>query len=321
MKESGAEISEVDFTPFYDVAGMLYDGAWVAERYTVVEALMRNAPETIHPVTRQIVEKAETQSAADAFRDFYRLQELKRLAEPHLETIDCLCVPTIPTFYSTADLEADPITPNANLGTYTNFVNLLDLCGIAVPTEPRGDGRPGSVTLLARSGKDALTASVASIFEKNTARHLGATQHPVPEPRPATPRCSDSEMEIAVCGAHMTGLPLNGQLTERSGRFLRHAETAPSYRFYELAGGPPKRPGLVRVNGQEGHSVKLEIWSLPLDQVGGFLAGIPTPLGIGSVELTDGTWVKGFICEAAGAEDGSDISELGDWRAHIAQCV
>ncbi|MHC0053826.1 allophanate hydrolase [Actibacterium sp. D379-3] len=317
LRQQGAQIEEMDFTPLYAIADMLYQGAWVAERYTVIEDLLKTDPDAVHPVTRQIICHAETLSAADAFRGFYRLEELKRVALPVLDRLDMLCVPTIPTFYTVADLAADPITPNSNFGIYTNFVNLLDMCGIAVPTAPRSDGRPGSVTLLAGAGEDGLVASVARLFERGVARNLGATGWPVPAPA-ALPAPQADGFQIAVCGAHMSGLPLNWQLTDRGGRFLRRAETAPSYRFYALAGGPPQRPGLVRRAPGTGHSIGMEIWDLPMDQVGGFLAGIPAPLGIGSVELADGDWVKGFICEAAGTEGAQDISALGDWRAYLA---
>ena len=317
LSRFGANIVEVDFTSLYDVAKMLYEGAWVAERYTVIEKLLETDPDAVYPVTSQIIRQAEGLSAADAFRGIYRLEELKRRAQPLWDTLDILCVPTIPTFYSLEDLDTDPITPNSNFGTYTNFVNLLDMCGIAVPTESRRDGRPGSVTILSSAGQDGLTASVARIFEQDSDRHLGATDWPLQGPAKPESKVDGLDIEIAVCGAHMSGLPLNWQLTELGARFLRNAETAPTYKFYSLAGGPPERPGLLRSSCQDATSIKMEIWSLPLHNVGGFLAGIPSPLGIGSIELRDGTMVKGFLCEAAGLEGAQDISATGDWRTYL----
>ncbi|MEM9762004.1 MAG: allophanate hydrolase [Pseudomonadota bacterium] len=316
LAADGAEIVPIDFSPLYAIAGMLYEGAWVAERYTVIEKLLASDPDAVHPVTAQIVSAAERMSAADTFRGIYRLSELKRAAEPVLSGVDLLCVPTIPTFYSVADLNADPVTPNSNLGTYTNFVNLMDMCGIAVPTAPRSDGRPGSVTFLAPSGEDALAASLARTLESGWDRKMGATTHAVPMQKPLPPVVRD-EIEIAVCGAHMSGLPLNGQLTTLGGRFVRRAWTAPTYRFYALAGGPPARPGLVRSAPSSGASVALEVWSLPKAALGTFVEGIPAPLGIGTVELSDGAKVKGFICEASGAEGATEITHLGDWRAFL----
>ncbi|MEO0679413.1 MAG: allophanate hydrolase [Pseudomonadota bacterium] len=316
LSAGGAAIVPVDFEPLFAVARLLYQGAWVAERYTVIEALLAEDPGAVHPVTRQIISAAEGMSAADAFRGLYRLADLKRAAAPMLASVDMLCVPTIPTFYTVADLEADPVGPNSNLGTYTNFVNLLDMCGIAVPTAPRTDGRPGSVTLLAPAGQDAAVASLARTLEADCDRVMGATPHPVPPP-PPLPAAPSDEIELAVCGAHMKGLPLNRQLTDLGARFVRAARTAPRYRFYALPGGPPERPGLVRAEG--GGAVALEVWALPKTALGAFMQGIPAPLGIGSVELSDGAWVKGFICEAEGARDATDITHLGDWRAFLAK--
>lgn len=162
---AGHRLVPIGFQPFFDVAAMLYQGAWVAERLIVIEKLLAGKPEAVHPVTSQIIGTARGLSAADAFRGFYRLQHLRRQAEELMADVDLLCVPSVPTLYSLADLEADPITPNANLGTYTNFVNLMDLCGIAVPAGKRADGKPGSVTILGRSGSDGLCASLARVFE------------------------------------------------------------------------------------------------------------------------------------------------------------
>jgi allophanate hydrolase len=318
LKEAGAEIEYLDFEPLYAIARMLYEGAWVAERYTVIDDLLQTNPDAIYPVTRKIITHAESMSAADAFRGMYRLADLRRAAEPMLERLDLLCVPTIPTFYSVADLEADPVTPNSNNGTYTNFVNLLDMCGLAVPTAPRSDGRPGSVTLLAGAGRDALVASVARGFEADCTRNMGATAHPVPTPA-ALPVAVSDQIELAVCGAHMTGLPLNWQLTDLGATFVRKAQTTAEYKFFALAGGPPARPGLVRSDAANAGSVAVEIWSLPKVGFGTFMAGIPAPLGIGTVALSDGASVKGFICEASGIKGATDITNLGDWRAYLAQ--
>ncbi|WP_223423538.1 allophanate hydrolase [Tateyamaria pelophila] len=318
LAATGATIETIDFEPLYAIARMLYEGAWVAERYTVIDALLASNPDAIHPVTRKIITHAESMSAADAFNGIYRLADLKRAAEPMLEHLDMLCVPTIPTFYSVADLDADPITPNSNNGTYTNFVNLLDMCGIAVPTAPRSDGRPGSVTLLAAAGNDAAVAAVARGFEEDCPRNMGATAHRVPSPTPL-PNAPSDQMELAVCGAHMTSLPLNWQLTDLGATFVRKAQSAANYKFYALAGGPPERPGMVRSDGADTGAIALEIWSLPTAAFGSFMARIPAPLGIGTIELSDGASVKGFICEASGTKGATDITALGDWRTYLAQ--
>ena len=318
LEEQGAEIFELDFTPFYAVAAMLYEGAWVAERVAAVGSRLTEKPETLHETTRAILEPGLKLSAVDAFEGMYRLKALRRECEDMLANIDALCVPTIPRFVSMEEIAADPIGPNSMLGTYTNFVNLLDLAGIAVPTGGRSDGRPGSVTFLAKAGEDALCASLAGAVEAGA---LGATAWP----RPARGRLaagspaasSGNEFAIAVCGAHMSGLPLNHELTSRGARFVRAARTSSDYRFYALAGGPPYRPGLVRQE-EGGAAIDLEIWSMPKREVGGFMAGIPAPLSIGTVELDDGTSVKGFLCESLGTQGGADITGHGGWRAYMA---
>jgi allophanate hydrolase len=307
LKAAGATLIEVDMAPFNAVAEMLYEGAWVAERYTVVEDLMRTRPEALHPTTARIIGAAEGLSAADAFRGIYRLKALERMALDALEGIDLMCVPTIPTFYTRDDLEKDPVTPNSRLGTYTNFVNLLDMCGIAVPTAPRADGRPGSVTLLGRAGSDGLAASVARVFATEAGGAAAAR---------AAPRPRAGEMALAVCGAHMSALPLNAELTARGGRLLEATRTAPCYSLFALAGGPPARPGLLRVDN--GRAIELEVWALPKTAFGEFLAGVPAPLSVGAVELADGRRVPGFLVEAAGLKGATDISALGGWRRYIA---
>lgn len=317
LRKLGHEIVELDFTPLYQVAAMLYEGAWVAERYAATESIMKERPEIMHPVTRQIISGAEKLSAADAFKGIYRLADLKRKAEPMLETVDCLCVPTIPCFFTVKDLEADPIGPNSKFGTYTNFVNLLDMAGIAVPVATRSDGRPGSVTLLGVAGADGLLAGIARTLHEGAGVKLGATGWPLVSERPAIAGLGPDEMAVALVGAHMTGLPLNHEVTGRGGRFLFAGRTAPQYRFYALAGGPPKRPGLVRT--EDGASIALEVWAMPLSRFGEFMQGIPSPLGIGSVQLEGGATVKGFICETAGIAGAEDITRFGGWRAYLEQ--
>ncbi|MEM8878607.1 MAG: allophanate hydrolase [Pseudomonadota bacterium] len=302
------KLVEVDFTPLYAVADMLYDGAWIAERHAVVESLMRDRPDALHPTTAQIIGAANGLSATDAFRGVYRLKELSRFADKVLADIDLLCVPSIPTFYTRTDLDADPITPNSNLGTYTNFVNLLDLCGIAVPTAPRTDGLPGSVTLLARRSEDSLVASVARLFERKApASSTAFSTH--------KEHSHAGKVTLAVCGAHMSGLPLNRELTSLGATLLCTTRTAANYRLYALAGGPPHRPGLLRCN--DGGQIELEVWGLPSAKMGQFLNGIPSPLSIGTIQLQDGTYTHGFLVEAAGLDGAQDITHFGGWRGFL----
>ncbi|MDQ0314561.1 allophanate hydrolase [Amorphus orientalis] len=309
LEMSGAAIAEIDFTPFYEVARLLYDGAWVAERVAAVGDRLTHAPATLHPTLIDVLSPGLSMTAADTFRDIYRLQELRRRCDDLIAEVDLLCVPSIPTFVSLAEVAAEPVAANSRLGVYTNFVNLLDMCALAVPTAPRSDGRPGSVTLIAGKGADALCAALG----KRIASGPAAETHSLAS---AGTTAADDEIEVAVCGAHMSGLPLNGELTGRGGRYLRRCRTAPAYRFYALAGGPPKRPGLIREE-RGGTAIEVEVWALPRTAFGDFMAGIPAPLGIGTLELDDGTSVKGFLCESAGLAGAQDISFFGGWRAYM----
>ncbi len=318
LRTQGAVVQEIDFQPFYDVASLLYEGAWVAERTAAVGNRLIDAPQTLHPTTRAIIEPGLSLTAVDAFRGLYKLQDLRRICDELLAETDFLCVPTIPTFVSVEEITADPIGPNSGLGTYTNFVNLLDLCGIAVPTGMRQDGRPGSLTVLARCGQDAAAAALAATVE---AGPLGATTWARQKPALITSEIAAGEIAVAVCGAHMSGLPLNKELISHGARFVKSSKTAPEYRFFALAGGPPKRPGLVQVGAGAGGSINVEVWAMPLETFGSFMAGIPAPLCIGTVKLEDGTDVKGFLCEGHAVEGAVEITELSSWRTYLSSVV
>jgi allophanate hydrolase len=316
LKFLGFEILPINFEPFYEIAHLLYEGSWVAERYTVIKDLLKKNPKAIHNVTRQIIQKAENFSAADTFKDYYKLSELKRKVNPILTSVKMLCVPSIPTFYSVKDLIDDPITPNSNLGTYTNFVNLLDMCGITVPTDPRKDGRPGSVTLLGMSGDDNIVASTAILFEKNCNRFLGGTKFKLENPNDLQ-EYNSSYLDIAVCGAHMEGLSLNWQLKDLGAHFVQKSKTSSCYNLFALTNLNPIRPGLLRSSKQDGNAINLEIWKIPKKNFGEFIEYVQPPLGIGSIELEDGKWIKGFLCEKSGIVNAKNISEIGDWREYI----
>ncbi|WP_409526206.1 allophanate hydrolase [Nitrincola sp. MINF-07-Sa-05] len=316
LEAEGARLERINFTPFYQVADLLYHGAWIAERTLVIDDLLTTTPDAIHPVTRQIIQPGQKLTAMDAFKGLYQLQALKKTCRTILKRFDYLCVPSIPTFYTTADLEADPIGPNNRLGTYTNFVNLLDLCALTVPCPPRSDGRPGSVTFIGTQGKDSLLATEGQRLEAWARISPGNTGWPYQSAPTPTATATNDELILAVCGAHMSGLPLNHELTCRGGRFIERTKTAPHYKLFALSGGPPYRPGLVRQES-EGVAVALELWALPKTAVGDFISGIPSPLGIGTVVLSDQRTVKGFVCEASGLNGAEDISALGCWRAFL----
>ena len=311
----GGECVEIDLQPFLDTARLLYEGPWVAERYAAIRAFFDADPDALLPVIREIVGGANRWSAADAYEYGYRLKAWKRRCDAILATVDCVLTPTAGTIYTIAQVEADPIRLNANLGYYTNFMNLLDYAATAVPAGFQKDGLPIGVTLFAPRNQDGPLLRLAARMQRAAVDCAGADQR-LPSPW-SPPRLPSGQVRVAVCGAHMSGLPLNGQLTSRGGRLVAAVQSAPEYRFYALAGGPPERPGMVRV-ADGGDAIEMEIWELPACEYGGFVAGIPAPLGIGMVRLADGNPVQGFVCEAAAVAAAEDITHFGGWRAYLA---
>lgn len=307
----------VDLSPLFKVASLLYSGPWVAERYQAIRQVIETTPDLLHPVTRTIIGSATAFSAADAFAGLYQLAELRRGADAIWSSVDVLMVPTYPRPRTVADLQADPIGPNSELGTYTNFVNLLDLCALAVPSRFRADGFPSGVTLIAPSGRDDLLAALGQRLHAASDVSVGASSTKVPAAPAASTSAAASEIELVVVGAHLSGMPLNHELTSRGARFLRAVPTAPDYKLFALQGGPPFRPGLLRVAAGEGVPIATEVWAISAEGFGSFVAGIPAPLGIGTTRLSDGTTPKGFIVEAEGLKGATDISAFGGWRAYI----
>lgn len=312
----GGERVEIDLAPFLEAARLLYEGPWLAERFAAIRGFIESKPEALHPVTRAIIQQGRIPSASDAFMARYRLAELRRAVEPILESVDVIVTPTAATIYRIAELEADPLRTNNHLGYYTNFMNLLDLSAVAVPAGFTPDGLPFGITLFADAFREHALLALGTRFEQALRLPLGATGRPRPPAEPAA-MPPPGYTTVAVCGAHLSGLPLNSQLTERGGFLLELTRTAACYRFYALTGGPPHRPGLVRVD-QDGASIEVEVWALPLEHYGSFVAGIPAPLGIGRVVLADGRTTQGFICEKYAVTAAKDISYLGGWRAYLA---
>ena len=316
---------EVDLTPFRAVATLLYEGPWVAERYQAIRSFIEAQPQALHPVTRAITEKGAHISAPDTFAALYRLRELERQIRPVWDGIDCLVTPTASTIYTIEAVEADPIRLNSNLGHYTNYVNLLDLAAVAVPTGFMSQamaGMPWGVTLVAPAGKDLPLLTLAARLHARTVATVGATAHAPHRLASAmldTTPFPSGLIQVAVCGAHLSGLPLNGQLTLRGARLVRTVRSASGYKLFALPGGPPKRPGMVRVeDGDTGDTgIEMEIWELPATEFGSFVAGIPAPLGIGTVMLDDGSQVQGFVCEAIATAQAQDITAFGGWRSYL----
>ena len=309
---------ECDFEPFAEVARLLYEGPWVAERYAATKPLVETNPDALHPVTRAIIAGAKKYDAVAAFEAFYRLAERRRNAERSWSAFDVMLVPTMPRPYTVAEVLAEPVLLNSRLGTYTNFVNLLDLCAFAVPSGVRGDGLPSSVTLIAPSGADGLVAGLAAAIQARSGAPMGATGLPAPSSPRAPAGAPPGRVALAVVGAHLAGLPLNRELVELGASFVAEVETAPDYRLFALAGTEQAKPGLLRVADGAGAAIKAEVWALDPAAFGAFVANIPSPLAIGTVRLGDGSSVKGFLVEPEGIAGATDISGFGGWRAYLA---
>lgn len=316
LETLGGSKVEIDFAPFRAVADLLYDGPWVAERYHAVRDFIATGADALLPVTRQIIEGALQFSAVDTFDAQYRLAELRRVCDAVWDTIDVLLVPTAGSTYTIAEVAADPVRLNTNLGRYTNFVNLLDLAAVAVPSAMTDEGLPFGVTLIGCAGADRALLDLAARYHSRTGLRLGTTRQPVPEGHGGDGAAPAGTVRIAVCGAHMAGLPLNHQLTERGAVRIEAAKTAPVYRLYALNSAPPPRPGMVR--SDDGRAIGIEVWEMPARHFAGFVSAIAAPLGLGRIELTDGREVIGFLCEAYAVRGAVDITRFGDWRSYLA---
>ena len=319
LEGMGHKLVELDFADFFATADLLYEGAWVAERYAAIQEFMDGNEKAMHPVTAKIISGGKNLTAVDAFRGGYALQDLKARLAPVIDSVDIMCVPTAPKHFTLEEVSAEPIATNTMLGTYTNFVNLLDICGIAVPVAKREDNLPMSVTLLAKAGEDALIASLAAKLHQHSGLSLGATSWPLPVFVPPAMVLGPGKIELVVVGAHLSGMPLNADLVAAGGEFLRAVRTTPDYRIFVLPGQTIAKPGLVRVKKDAGASIEVEVWSLPEREFARFVDSIPSPLGIGTIVLADQSSPKGFLVEAVAVEGAEDISKFGGWRNYINQ--
>jgi len=311
LRAAGWELSPVDDAPLREAAEMLYGGPWVAERDAAVGDFIRAHPGEVHPVVAGIVTGAGA-SAREAFEASYRLAALRRRLEPLWRDHAALLMPGTPTTYTIGEMLADPVTLNSRLGIYTNFTNLLDLAALNVPAARRDDRLPFGVSLVGAAFSDERLIALAH----RLAPALCAPGAAPGEAPARAPAADPHSVPIAVVGAHMSGLPLNGQLTSRGARLVSRTRTAPRYRLFALPGTVPARPGMVR--DPAGAALEIEVWALPRAGWASFIEGIPAPLCIGSVETEDGTWVKGFLCEPHALPGAEEATLLGGWRAYLA---
>jgi allophanate hydrolase len=308
LSEARATVVEVDIAPLLAAAQLLYNGPWVAERTAAIGPFVHTHPGAVHPVVRGIVEGGRGVTGVDTFRAMYALKRAVRHAEALWEDVDVLALPTAPTIYRISEVLADPVTLNSTLGRYTNFVNLLDMAAIAIPAGFRKNHTGYGITLIGPAGSDEALQSLAG----KLAPLLGAGITPDLDIAPAA-----KTVALAVVGAHLSGMPLHHQLTSRAARLARRAHTEPAYRLYAMAGTTPPKPALVHV-GAGGVQIELEVYELGLAEFGSFVEEVPPPLAIGTVTLSDGCTVKGFVAEPRALQGATDVSSFGGWRAYIA---
>lgn len=294
----------------------MYYGAWVAERTVAVGEIFEESPEAMDPVVRGIVANGLNYTACDAWRAEYLRAELARKINLALEGFDALVVPTSPTIRTQEELVREPVLYNSQFGIYTNFTNLADLSALALPCSLRADGLPAGITLIAPAWHDDALASFGRQWQRSLSLPLGATGLTMkPEEFMTSAPVSAASVRVAVVGAHLTGMPLNFQLTSRHAVRVEQTTTAATYKLFALANTKPPKPGLVRA--ESGSAIIVELWDIPLARFGEFVAEIPAPLGIGSLELADGRIVKGFICEPWATGGATDITAFGGWRSYI----
>jgi allophanate hydrolase len=296
VERLGGKKVEIDLALFRESANLLYSGPWVAERLAAVGDVATD------PTVKAIISGAAKYTAVDAFNAEYRLRDLQRAIQAVWSQMDILVLPTTGTIYTHEAVAADPIGLNTNLGYYTNFVNLLDLAAVALPAGRRATGLPFGISFIGPAFSDEALLSLAGAF---TGSPVGLETNP--------PGC----VLLAVVGAHLTGQPLNWQLTERGARCVRACRTARDYRLYALDRTMPPKPGLVRDPGFEGPGIEVEVWAVPEDRFGSFVAAVPPPLGIGNAVLDDGQSVKCFVCEPYAITGAAEITRYGGWRNYV----
>ena len=296
IKRLSVPIEYIDGSYLSEAASILYDGPWVAERWSDLGAFITSNEQAIFPVTQTVLRNGSNPDydAASVFKVIHKLQVFKQKAHQHLKNA-VLIMPTSGGTWTREQVRQNPIDTNSKMGLYTNHCNLLDLCAMAVPCEDAAENLPFGITLFSQFENEHFIFGLADLFLNGVSSSVNKTS-----------------ALVAVCGLHMRGYPLENQMIEHGAVFVRLAKTAAKYKMIKLSTLPPK-PGLIQINGT-GASIELELWEMPLSEIGSFATRIPSPLGLGKIELEDGTEVLGFVCEAMAAEDAEDISYTGGWR-------
>lgn len=311
-----AELIEIDYEPLLETAKLLYHGPWVSERSSAIANFVAEHPDSLHPTIAEIIQPGNDISAITAFQGQYRLQALQQQVTQMWHDIDMLLLPTTGTIYRIDAVEQEPVKRNTELGYYTNFVNLLDLAALAIPMGFQDNGLPLGVTLMAPAWHESALLRYGASLWPQWVDHSGSASLPVVSPESLQAEAL-GYLPLVVCGAHLSGMALNHQLTERGGWLLEATRSANDYRLYALQGGPLPRPAMVH-DHHYGRDIEVEVWALPLKRVGDFLQGIAKPLGLGKVKLADGRYETGFICAASELGDAFEITGFGSWRGFMA---
>jgi allophanate hydrolase len=319
IQAMGATVKLIDYTPLLKIANLLYGSALIAERLEVLAEFIKTNPVAINEAVYRIITQGEKYTAVDVYRAITELKILGQQSNLMWQDIHVLMVPTAPTHYTIEAMLDDPIELNRRLGHYTNFVNLLDYAAISVPSSIRQDGLPFGITLIAPAGSDWSLIDLGHRYHQQTMLQLGATEQTLNPTQTLSPIVDTRPcVQVAVVGAHLSGMPLNWQLQDCGARLISGTKTSNSYRLYSLSNSLPAKPGLLRVETGKGESIDIEIWQMPIEAYGGFVASIPSPLGIGQIEIIDGTMVQGFVCEPEGLKDATDITSFKGWKKYLA---
>ena len=321
LERLGNSTVEIDIAPLLEAAKLLYGGPWVAERFAAVGQFINDNRDAVHPIVRDIILGGQGFSAVDAFQGQYALERYRQLAARIWEHSDVLLLPTAPTIYKIEEIEADPIVRNNRLGTFTNFMNLLDLAGVAVPAGFSAEGLPFGVTLIGPAFSDCGLLELAERYLRLLKPFLGSGKVTYPTGGGSTPTPHRKMAQLAVAGAHLSGLPLNHQLTERGAVLVETTTTAPDYRLYALPQTNPPKPGLIRTEPGAGKSITVELWEMTHEAFGSFVESVPPPLSVGTLRLQNGRLVKGFLCESIAVKQAEDISRFGGWRRYLTEAA
>lgn len=313
----GAALVEIDFEPFVRAARLMREGPWIAERYVAARPVLESAPQNLHPVTREVLLGGARKNAAEAFTGFHQLAALRHACERVFREIDALALPTVPTVYTVEQVRADPVELDAQLGVYGSFVNLLDLCALAVPASLRKDGAPFGIMLAAPAGKDALLASIGRVFHASAGLGLGARNIAHPPLAALAEPVRPHEIVFAVVGGHLGEVPLEGEMRARGARFLETSVTGPDYRLFAID-GEPTEPALARAGNGKGRPIAVDLWALPADRFGHLVAAVAEPFAVGAITLADGRTAQAILSDAALVKSAPEVSRFGSWKSYLA---